>query len=82
NQIVIKNASPYYITLRKLELRTSEKGPVLANFTKINNKMVAPFSELSLPTSAKASINNSAQVFYSVINDQGGETQGTQKLTQ
>nr|WP_238543687.1 hypothetical protein [Yersinia pestis] len=44
--------------------------------------MVAPFSELSLPTSAKASINNSAQVFYSVINDQGGETQGTQKLTQ
>lgn len=82
NQIVIKNASPYYITLRKLELRTSEKGPVLANFTKINNKMVAPFSELSLPTSAKASINNSAQVFYSVINDQGGQTQGTQKLTQ
>ncbi|WP_145524852.1 molecular chaperone [Yersinia vastinensis] len=82
NQLVIKNASPYYITFRKIELRASKDSPVLANLSKINNKMVAPFAELSLPMTAQGSINNTTQVFYSIINDQGGETQGTQKLAQ
>lgn len=82
NQLVIKNASPYYITFRKIELRASKESPILANMSKINNKMVAPFAELSLPVTTQVSINNTTQVFYSIINDQGGETQGTQKLEQ
>lgn len=82
NQLVIKNASPYYITFRTLELRTSKDSPVVANFSKINNKMIAPFTELSLQISAGAPINNTTQVFYSVINDQGGETLRNQKLVQ
>ncbi|CNK88498.1 molecular chaperone [Yersinia alsatica] len=82
NQLVIKNASPYYITFRKIELRASKESPILANMSKINNKMVAPFAELSLPVTTQGSINNTTQVFYSIINDQGGETQGTQKLEQ
>ncbi|OVZ89772.1 fimbrial assembly protein [Yersinia frederiksenii] len=82
NQLVIKNASPYYITFRKIELSASKESPILANMSKINNKMVAPFAELSLPVTTQGSINNTTQVFYSIINDQGGETQGTQKLEQ
>lgn len=82
NQLVIKNASPYYITFRKIELRASKESPILANMSKINNKMVAPFAELSLPVTTQGSINNTTQIFYSIINDQGGETQGTQKLEQ
>ncbi|WP_145540999.1 molecular chaperone [Yersinia alsatica] len=82
NQLVIKNASPYYITFRKIELRASKESPILANMSKINNKMVAPFAELSLPVTTQGSINNTTQVFYSIINDQGGETQGSQKLEQ
>ncbi|WP_145508292.1 molecular chaperone [Yersinia alsatica] len=82
NQLVIKNASPYYITFRKIELRASKESPILANMSKINNKMVAPFAEISLPVTTQGSINNTTQVFYSIINDQGGETQGTQKLEQ
>ncbi|MFW5387181.1 MULTISPECIES: molecular chaperone [unclassified Yersinia (in: enterobacteria)] len=82
NQLVIKNASPYYITFRKLELRASKESPAVANLSKINNKMIAPFAELSLPVSVNGPINNTTQVFYSVINDQGGETQGVQKLAQ
>ncbi|MCB5308018.1 fimbrial biogenesis chaperone [Yersinia massiliensis] len=82
NQLVIKNASPYYITFRKIEFRASKESPVLASLTKINNKMVAPFAELSLPVSIQGAANNTTQVFYSIINDQGGETQGSQKLEQ
>ncbi|HEI6963701.1 TPA: fimbria/pilus periplasmic chaperone [Yersinia enterocolitica] len=80
NQLVIKNASPYYITFRKIEFRASKDSPVLANLSKINNKMVAPFAELSLPVNTQGATNNTTQVFYSIINDQGGETQGSQKL--
>ncbi|CNH38225.1 fimbrial biogenesis chaperone [Yersinia pekkanenii] len=80
NQLVIKNASPYHVTFRKLDLRTSKEGPVLASVSNTHNKMVTPFGELNLPVAAKGSINHSAQVFYSIINDQGGESQGTQKL--
>ncbi len=82
NQLVIKNASPYYITFRKIELRASKEGPVLANLSKTNNKMVAPLGEISLSVAAKGLINNTTQVFYSIINDQGGEVLGIQKLTQ
>ena len=80
NQLVIKNVSPYYITFRKLELRASKDSPIVANLSKINNKMIAPFAELNLPVNANGPINNTTQVFYSVINDQGGETQGVQNL--
>lgn len=81
NQLVIKNSSPYYISFRKLEFRIAKDKPILASLSQLNNKMVAPFGELGLSVSAKGSINNTAQVFYSIINDQGGETQGTQPLT-
>lgn len=80
-QVVIKNASPYYITFRTLEFRALDKGPILASLNKTNNKMVAPFSELSLPINVKSSINASTRVYYSIINDFGGETQSTQSLT-
>ncbi|WP_258954493.1 fimbrial biogenesis chaperone [Yersinia aleksiciae] len=82
NQLVIKNASPYYITFRKIELRASKEGLVLANLSKTNNKMVAPLGEISLSVAAKGLINNTTQVFYSIINDQGGEVLVIQKLTQ
>lgn len=82
NQLVIKNSSPYYISFRKLELRASKDSPVVENLSKINSKMIAPFTELSLQMRASTAIDNTTQVFYSVINDQGGETLRNQKLVQ
>lgn len=81
HQLVIKNTSPYYITLRHLALRSTKEGPILVSLSKLNNKMVSPFGELSLPVSPKELINSMTQVSYSIINDQGGETQGIQLLT-
>lgn len=80
SQIVIKNTSPYYLTLSKLEFHTSVKGQILADLNGQNGKMVAPFSELTLSIPGKRSINRATDVFYTIINDYGGETAGNQRL--
>lgn len=78
-QLVIRNDSPYYLTLSKLELRSSKEGPLLADLSQEKGKMVAPFGELNLPV--KVSSGGKAEVIYTLINDSGGEVPGNQALT-
>lgn len=81
NKIKVVNESPYHITFSKIEIRKSKDSAVLALVDNYPKRMVEPKSEITLPLLNKKSvtlIGNS--VFYSVINDYGGETVNEQKL--
>lgn len=81
-ELAIDNASPYYLTLSQLDLRSAQEGPTMASLTQEKGKMVAPFATLTLPVAGLASgTSNKLQVFYTLINDFGGETPGSQTLT-
>ena len=77
------NPTPYHITFRSLDVRPAVDAPVWAQLSKADSRMVAPMSELRLPLkleSATSPAPQSAQVFYGVINDYGGETRAQQEL--
>lgn len=79
-QLVINNPTPYHLTLSKLEFRTSKEGPVLASLSQEKGKMITPFNQLTLPVPGLKSAGGKVQVFYTLINDFGGETAGSQAL--
>lgn len=79
-QIVVRNASPYYLTLGKLAFRATETGPELTNLNAQKGKMIAPFAELALTLPGKRTLNSGTFVTYTIINDFGGNTPGTQQL--
>lgn len=81
NKIKIVNESPYHITFSKIEIRKSKDSAVLALVDSFPKRMIEPRSEMTLlliNKSSAALTGNS--VFYSVINDYGGETINEQKL--
>lgn len=78
--IVIRNDSPYYLTLRSVDFHESEKTPVLFSIDKQRNKMIAPFSALSLSVSNSHQITVAKLVKYKVVNDFGSETAGQSPL--
>jgi len=81
NNIKVVNDSPYYITFSKVEIRRTTGSAVLAAVENFPQRMVKPKSEIVFPLANKKSTQLSgASVFYSVINDYGGETTNEQKL--
>lgn len=75
-KVVIRNDSPYYVTLREVDFYKGEKTPVLFSIDKQKNKMVAPFSTLSLSVSKPRQLTGATLVKYKVVNDFGSETAG------
>ncbi|EMI5490444.1 fimbria/pilus periplasmic chaperone [Providencia stuartii] len=70
NQVLVKNNSPWYITLQDVSISNGSKK------LKLESNMVAPFSTIELGNEQSNSIPseylNSKKVNYSVINDYGG----------
>lgn len=79
-QLVVQNASPYHLTFRNLKLASAETAPAVADLPR--NKMVAPFDSLSLPLDQASAVQPGAtKVFYTLINDFGGNSAGSAELT-
>ncbi|HGF6561724.1 fimbria/pilus periplasmic chaperone [Providencia sp. PROV188] len=70
NRVLVKNDSPWYVTLQDITISNNSKK------LKLENNMVAPFSTISLGNENGNSIPNeflnSKKMNYSVINDYGG----------
>lgn len=75
-QLAVRNPSPYHITFRKLALRASGDGPVIAELGKTAERMVEPGSERAFPLPPKRTPSPEMVIAYSVINDYGGDTPG------
>lgn len=84
NLIIINNPSPYYITFSKIEVREPKTNNVIALVEKFSQRMIEPYGEIKIPLSIKLKsgmINSTnSTLFYSVINDFGGETENEKKL--
>lgn len=79
--LIITNDSPYFITFNKLEIRKTKNNEILAVVDKFPNRMIEPKGEITLPlTIKKAAEINSGTIYYSVINDYGGESKYEQEL--
>ena len=77
-EVVVYNPSPYHVTFRSLTLREDRDGPVAAALDDgASERMVGPVGELSVPLRWKSGTPVSTanvQVFFTAINDQGGDT--------
>ncbi len=75
-KVVVRNPSPYHVTFRNIFLRQNEDGPVLATLGETDARMVSPAGELSIPLQWVNNVASTtgAQVFFTAINDQGGDT--------
>lgn len=81
NSLTVMNTSPYYITFSKLEIRNSIRGPLLAAVENFGQqRMVEPNKSISYPLAVKQKGLSGATLFYSVINDYGGESANEQVL--
>ncbi|WP_159867140.1 MULTISPECIES: molecular chaperone [unclassified Raoultella] len=81
NTLNVKNKSPYFITFSSIELRKSKHSAVAAAVDNFPQRMLAPQGEMNLPLTAKrAESLKGLTLFYSVINDYGGETKNEQAL--
>lgn len=81
NSLNIVNNSPYFITLSKLEVRKPKGSEVLASVDKFTKRMIEPKGEMTLPISIKKTTSlNGQSLFYSVVNDYGGESTNEQVL--
>lgn len=89
-QIRVSNPTPYYITFIAITLRRSADAPALAEVNlqtkgmqQAEKRIVAPGGSLTLPLTVvhgQGSLPEDAQVFFSVINDYGGETRGQRRV--
>lgn len=75
-RLTAHNPSPYHITFRKLALRASPDGPVIAELGKTTDRMIPPASERAFPLPSRRVPSPGMVVVYSVINDYGGDTPG------
>lgn len=77
----VVNTTPYFITFKDIQFKQAKNSPVLANVENFPERMVSPGGELVLPVSKKGKGNLAgASVFYTVINDYGGDTVNEQIL--
>lgn len=76
-KVIVHNPSAYHVTFRSVTLRQNKDGPALAELDAGSERMVAPLADLSMPlrwrSQAPTSATN-ARVFFTAINDQGGDT--------
>jgi len=81
NKLTIINPSPYFITFSKLEVRHSKTSPVLSRVENFTKRMVEPESEIefNLKSNENKDIRGE-KLFYSIINDYGGESVNEQIL--
>lgn len=81
NHVVwVKNPSPYFITLRGLELKNKKESPTLGTIGK-QPRMISPFNELKFTLEGlKGQPQAGATIFYSVIDDFGGDRHNEWKL--
>jgi len=89
-QLRVRNGSPYHVTFRYLGLRRpgdAEDAPALALFdaSTLQERMVPPLGELIMPLEINPAAGNamwtSTEVAYGVINDYGGTSAGSQRLS-
>lgn len=79
--IKIRNNTPYFITFTKVEIKTAKNSEVIAFVNKFPEHMVSPGGQLELPIVNKRGGNLvGARIFYTVINDYGGDTVNEQIL--
>ncbi|QGN37300.1 molecular chaperone [Klebsiella oxytoca] len=81
NTLNIKNNSPYYITFRSIDFRRKKDSAIAAAVEHFPQRMIAPKGEINLQLVTKKSERlDGLTLFYSVINDYGGETRNEQSL--
>jgi chaperone protein EcpD len=81
NTLNVKNDSPYFITLSSIEVRRTKGSAVAAAVESFPQRMIAPKGEMNLQLVTKKSERlDGLTLFYSVINDYGGETKNEQAL--
>lgn len=81
NTLNVKNDSPYFITLSSVEIRRAKGSAVAAVVESFPQRMIAPKGEMNLQLVTKKSERlDGLTLFYSVINDYGGETKNEQTL--
>lgn len=81
NKITISNDTPYFITFNKLEIRDSKQSPVLAFVDVFTSRMVEPMGKIEFTLKYNTTKNLTGEsLFYSVINDYGGESINVQVL--
>lgn len=79
--LIITNDSPYFITFNKLDIRKTKNSEILATVEKFPQRMVEPKGKITLPLTIKKPTElNSGTLYYSVINDYGGESNNEQAL--
>ncbi|MEN0612973.1 fimbria/pilus periplasmic chaperone [Klebsiella indica] len=81
NTLNIKNDSPYFITLSSVDVRRTKESAIVASVENFPQRMIAPKGETNLQLVTKKSERlDGLTLFYSVINDYGGETKNEQVL--
>lgn len=79
--LIITNDSPYFITFNKLEIRKTKSSEILAAVEKFPQRMVEPKGKITLSLAIKKPAEISrGTIYYSVINDYGGESNNEQVL--
>lgn len=80
-KLKIVNNSPYFITFSKIEVRSSKDSPILATVQDFPKRMVEPYGQVEfiLKNTSKNDLLGKT-LFYSVINDYGGESINEQML--
>ena len=76
-KVTIHNPSSYHITFRNVSLREDADKPILAELHSPSERMISPSGELTMPmrwTNAAGVSKANAQVFFTAVNDQGGES--------
>lgn len=77
----VKNNSPYFITFSSIDIRSTKDSPLIASVEKFSKRMIDPNGELNLQLTKKRSDSlYGLNLFYSVINDFGGNTKNEQML--
>ena len=81
DKLTLTNDSPYFITFSKLEIRKSKNSAILARVEHFDQRMVAPEGKIEFILKAVTDHPLYGEtLFYSVINDYGGESINEQVL--
>lgn len=81
NNLRIVNNSPYYITFNSVVIKNATNSDVMAVVDNFQQRMIQPVGNMTLPLTIKKGIRVSdGKVFYSVINDYGGESYNEKAL--
>ncbi|MDQ9127086.1 molecular chaperone [Serratia fonticola] len=78
--VLVKNPSPYFVTFRNIELKNNKDSILLGGIGK-QPRMISPFNELKFTLEGlKSQPQPSTAIFYSIIDDFGGDIHNEWKL--